>query len=140
MFELYGNDRLSEWRKLREDIQNSSTPFEDVVSLWCKAPFVSHYLDPHDRASWPDPWRLILDNKFDKLSIALGMLYTLKLTQRFSSTEFKIHMSIPQKIYDPDFFISVEEKFYLNFLYGTVTEACNADHDHRIIWSGNDLP
>lgn len=140
MFDLYGNDRLSEWRKLRESLENSQTPFDDVVALWCKAPFVSPYLDPYNCSNWPDPWKLVLDNKFDNLSIALGILYTLKLTQRFSDTEFKIHMSVSPKKSDSEFFVSAEEKFYLNFLYGTVTEACNTGENYRIIWTGNNLP
>ena len=92
MFNLYGNERLTSWKQFRDTLEISTSPFEDVAELWSHAPFVSAFINPHTSESWPDPWHLIIDGKFDDLAIVLGMLYTLKLTKRFADAEFVIHM------------------------------------------------
>jgi hypothetical protein len=97
VFDLYGKERLIEWKKIRADLEHSSTPYHDVLKLWRKAPFVNPYIDTKDPDSWPDPWRLVLDSKYDNLAICLGMLYTLKLTERFMDATFEIHKSAGQE-------------------------------------------
>ena len=82
------------------------------------APYVSPFLDPSDPDSWPDPWKLILDGKYDNLAISLGMLYTLKLTDRFKNMDFQIYLSQNKK--EPDFFLTVGDLGVLNMSYGSV--------------------
>ena len=116
MFNLYDNDRLIEWKKFRDSIETSQTPLEDVAILWSQAPFVSPYLNPNQPDEWPDPWHLVLNSKLDELAIVLGMLYTLKLTQRFIGSQFEIHMStVPRLIY-----LLVVDNFVLNLEYRSV--------------------
>jgi hypothetical protein len=116
VFNLYDNDRLIEWKKFRDSIETSQTPLEDVAILWSQAPFVSPYLNPNQPAEWPDPWQLVLNSKLDELAIVLGMLYTLKLTQRFIGSQFEIHMStVPRLIY-----LLVVDNFVLNLEYRSV--------------------
>ena len=119
MFDLSAQDRLTEWRRFRDNLENSDTPLEDVAELWSRAPFVSSYLDPNHPDLWPDPWHLILDNKLDDLAIVLGMLYTLKLTQRFMNFHFEIHMSTLEKQKEKNYFLVVENAV-LNLEYGSV--------------------
>ena len=97
MFDLIGNDRIAEWKNFRNGIETSSTPLQDVVLFWSKAPFVNSYLDCADPLKWPDPWRLVIDNRYDDLAISLGIAYTLKLTTRFMNEQIEIHMSILEK-------------------------------------------
>jgi hypothetical protein len=120
-FNLYGIDRLAEWKRFREELESSPDPLHDVVKLWSKAPFVSPYLDPSDSSSWPDPWRLIIDLKLDHLAIVLGMLYTLQLTKRFMNSRFEIHMSMPTDRKDPDYFLSVERLYLLDHQNCSIT-------------------
>jgi hypothetical protein len=116
VFNLYDNDRLIEWKKFRDSIETSQTPLEDVAILWSQAPFVSPYLNPNQPDEWPDPWHLVLNSKLDELAIVLGMLYTLKLTQRFIGSQFEIHMStVPRLIY-----LLVVDNFVLNLEYRSV--------------------
>ena len=108
MFDVSGTERLTEWRKIRDDLQNSSSPYNSVLEVWKRAPLVNPYLDPNDPGSWPDPWHLILDNRYDELALALGIVYTLGLSERFMSTEIEIHMSISEdKI--TDYFVVCED-------------------------------
>ena len=120
MFNLHGNDRLAEWKRFRNQIEVSSCPLQDVANLWSTAPFVPNYLNPYDNNHWPDPWRLILDGRFDNLAICLGMLYTLQLTQRFMHSQYEIHMSNIPKMKDPAFYLSIDRSFILNYTYKQV--------------------
>lgn len=141
MFDNYGNQRLIKWKQFRDQLEQGSDPFQQVVDLWCTAPLIGQYLDPYDQTVWPDPWRLILDDKFDNLSIALGMLYTVKLTTRFMDADCKIHMSIVPKDIEPHYFVSINDTDYLNRFYRRATTLIEHDNtDYRIIWQGKDLP
>ena len=115
MFDLYGNDRLTEWKKFRDSLETVPNPLEEVSKLWSRAPFVNHYLDPQCPSEWPDPWHLILDGKLDDLAICLGMLYTIKLTQRFMATVCEIHMSMLPKDSSPRFYLVVDNTYVLNY-------------------------
>jgi hypothetical protein len=121
VFDVYGNDRLVAWKEFRDSLEISEHPLEDVAKLWSSAPFVSAYLDPQNPSEWPDPWHLILDLRLDNLAIALGMLYTIKLTQRFIDTKCEIHMSILSNN-EPTYLLIVDEKHVLNFEYRNVVD------------------
>jgi hypothetical protein len=109
VFDLYGTERLIEWKKFRDDLENSQTPFSDVLELWSRAPFVESFLDPKNIGEWPDPWHLVLDGRFDDLALILGIMYTLKLTQRFMGSKFEIHMSMSQKENRDCFYLIVDD-------------------------------
>lgn len=129
VFNVYNTERLIEWKKLRDTLETSQTPLDDLMQIWRLAPFVSPFLDPNDSTSWPDPWRLVLDGKFDNLAICLGMLYTVKLTQRFMTSNFEIHMSIDQK--ETDYYLKVDHVF-LDYTTNTLTS--NLEKTTSIIW------
>lgn len=137
MFDLYGNDRLIQWKKFRDSIETSPTPLEDVVGLWSRAPFVSPYLNPLTPEQWPDPWHLVLDSKLDELAIVLGMLYTVKLTQRFIRSQFEIHMSSMKENNYNQYFLLVDDHA-LNLEYGLVSPAAQTKSlQTSIIWTNN---
>jgi hypothetical protein len=135
VFNLYDNDRLIKWKQFRDSIETSQTPLEDVVHLWSRAPFVSPYLNPLTPDLWPDPWHLVLDSKLDELAITLGMLYTLKLTQRFIESRFEIHMSTSKENKYNQYFLVVDEHV-LNLEYGCVLPATRVESlETSIIWT-----
>jgi hypothetical protein len=96
---------------------------EDVAELWGHAPFVSPYLDPQLPTEWPDPWHLMLDLRLDDLALVLGMLYTIKLTQRFIDTNCEIHMSMCPQKKQHQYMLVVGNDRVLNLEYGTVVSA-----------------
>jgi len=124
VFDLYGNERLTAWKQFRDDLETSVRPFEDVAELWSKAPFVSAFINPNKPESWPDPWHLILDGKFDDLAIVLGMLYTLKLTKRFADAEFEIHANEP-KNKTLTYWLVINGKYVLNYNFKEVVTVQN---------------
>ena len=135
MFDLYDNDRLIKWKQFRDSIETSQTPLEDVAHLWSRAPFVSPYLNPLTPDLWPDPWQLVLNSKLDELAIVLGMLYTLKLTQRFIRSQFEIHMSTMKENKHNQYFLLVDNHV-LNLEYGCVLPSTQLESlQTSIIWT-----
>ena len=124
MFDSHGTERLAEWKKIRDTLEKADDPFALVCQVWSKAPFVNQYIDPCDQGSWPDPWHLILDSKFDNLAIVLGMLYTLQLTGRFSNEDYTIYM-IQNLSKNPEFCLQVSDTCVLNLEYGGVSSIEN---------------
>lgn len=136
VFDEYGTKRLAVWRQFREGLEVSPTPLEDVAELWCHAPFVSPYLDPQIPSAWPDPWHLMLDLRLDDLALVLGMLYTIKLTQRFIDTKCEIHMSMCPLNKERQYMLVVGDAQVLNLKYGTVVSADDLKHlDTKTIYS-----
>lgn len=107
MFDLSGNERLIEWRKIRNTINDTDDPYQFVLEVWKKAPLVNQYLDPAQPDSWPDPWHLILDNRYDDLALSLGIVYTLGLSERFMLDQIEIYMSISE---ENNFFVVINNK------------------------------
>ncbi len=135
MFDLYGTDRLADWKKFRDSLETSQTPLEDVAIFWSRAPFVNLYLDSTQPSSWPDPWRLVMEGKYDDLAICLGMLYTIKLTQRFMATPCEIHKSESSEKKDSNFFLVVDNKHILNMEYKRVLPVQPFLINASIIWT-----
>lgn len=75
-------DRILEWRNWRRDLDKLSWQdcLTEVSNVWSLAPRVNHYLSPDIPNEWPTPWELINDNIYCDLSVALGMCYSLLLT------------------------------------------------------------
>ena len=140
MFDFYGNERLTKWKQFRDSLEVSSTPLSDVAELWSRAPFVNAFLDPQQPTSWPDPWHLVIDGKLDDLAICLGMLYTIKLTQRFMNTICEIHKSMLPENHDSKFFL-VADNSLLNYEPRIAHNKAVLDQFQTdIIWSGTALP
>jgi hypothetical protein len=135
VFDLNETNKLQRWKDFRNSLEASSTAFEDVAQFWGKAPFVSNYLDPFDSKSWPDPWQLILNNKFDDLGIALGMCYTLQLTERFKDNKFEIHMSMSQLKRDWRYVLLIDDNTVLNWNFGSVANFNEINSNLTKIWS-----
>lgn len=133
MFDLRGTERLTEWRKIRDGLNSSDDPYQSVLEVWKRAPLVNQYLDPTDPGSWPDPWHLILDNRYDDLALALGIVYTLGLSERFIGQEIEIHMSM----------LDTQRKSYFVIIENTVIDVdCRVtltkdqlSTDSKRIWS-----
>ena len=137
MFDLYDTDRLIKWRQFRDNLETSLTPLEDVTQFWSRAPFVSSYLNPRTPDEWPDPWHLVLNSKLDELAIVLGMLYTLKLTQRFIASRFEIHMSTTEASRYSKYFLVVDNHV-LNLEYGCVLPTVELGKvETSIIWTNS---
>lgn len=136
MFNCYDQDRLAAWKQFRDTLETSKTPFEDVAELWSHAPFVSPYLNYQNPDSWPDPWHLVLDSRLDELAIALGMLYTIKLTERFADTNCKVYRVKEPLAKEHCYALVVDNQYVLNYEYNRVVDLNSLDGlDSILVWS-----
>lgn len=80
-FQFSYNQRLTEWRQLRQLSQ--TLPLDqacvEIDRWWQQAPFVNHHLHWSDQENWPDPWTMLSENLYCPLTRAVGMCYTLLL-------------------------------------------------------------
>ena len=82
VFQLNYYERMRSWRNLRTLIISADleTKCVETDRWWQQAPLVNHYLHWSDTHNWPDPWTLLSDNTYCTLTRALGMCYTLLLS------------------------------------------------------------
>lgn len=136
VFDCYDQDRLAAWKQFRDTLETSKTPFEDVAELWSHAPFVSPYLNYQNPNSWPDPWHLILDSRLDELAIALGMLYTIKLTERFANAHCDVYRVKEPLAKEYSYALVVDNQYVLNYEYNRVVGVNSLDGlDSNLVWS-----
>jgi hypothetical protein len=86
--------RLSDWRKLRKQLEDSIDPFEEVVEFFNKYPHVKFYTDPYDSSTWPTAWELIEEHKLCRFNKILAICYTIQLCDRFKNCKPRITISI----------------------------------------------
>jgi len=133
VFDLHYTEKLKAWKEFRDTLETSPDPLNDVAVFWAQAPFVSKYLDPYNPKDWPDPWRLIMDNRFCDLAIALGMCYTLQLTSRFKESKYEIHMSMSPS--ERRYNLVVDNQAVLNLDYREVSTIDKLPSNSIKIWS-----
>jgi|TARA_B110000858_G_C17754727_1_gene451480 hypothetical protein len=128
MFELRPEDRLSEWRKFRKSIQHLDRMemLQQTTDLWKKAPLVNHYLELDSCDNWPDPWTLLVDNMYCEASRALGMFYTLFLTERFDKRDLSVVIYNSKSGYDTA--VIVCEKYALNIHHQDVVNTTSINN------------
>lgn len=103
---------LKPWIKLRDSLEYSLSPFEDVVEFFQKHPSVKIYTDPYNKLSWPTPWELISENVYCPFNFILGICYTLQLTERFKTCQPKIHIAfdiLDKTVY---YLLIIDDKVY----------------------------
>lgn len=122
MFNLSGLEKIAEWKKFRDSLETIDDPYTACAKFWAQAPFVNLTLNPFCSNKWPNPWELVTQSNYDNLAIAVGMLYTLKLTDRFSNSLFEIVMSNHQEKNNKEFYLVIDNNYVLNYWYSeTVT-------------------
>jgi hypothetical protein len=82
VFQTDYDARLRDWKDLRLTIRQ--IPLDEVCvkvdDWWQQAPLVNHHLHWADSETWPDPWTLLSENMYCTLTRAIGMCYTLLMS------------------------------------------------------------
>jgi hypothetical protein len=125
MFDLDVDSRISAWAELRKKIEISEDPFQDTVDFWSASPFTAfnHHIDPFYVASWPTPWEIIVENKYDDFTRAVMIGYTLLLTDRYKNSNIQIKTLVDidgKKLYNV---VYVDELWVLNYKDAQVVSA-----------------
>lgn len=92
MFNKSIDNRLSDWVSLRQSLEFSLDPLQEVWNFWKLAPFIPYnrHIDSRNHYGWPTPWDIIVDNKYDDFTRALMIGRTLMLTDRYSNSTIEI--------------------------------------------------
>jgi hypothetical protein len=110
MFNKKFEERLELWHQFRLELETSSTPLEDVVEFYSKAPLVSMQVDPYESDTWLDPWELLKENQYCEFSKILAICYSLQLTDRFMAEDFEIHICTNNKEASTHYLLFFQEK------------------------------
>lgn len=127
MFNKPFYDRVRDWRNLRNEAENAEDPFDLVLSFWKTAPISARYADPYDSESWPDPWELLHENIYCEFLQLLAVCYTLQLTERFSSSEFEIHITLDRK-HDTMVYLLFVDNHAIGYYNNERIDASNMQH------------
>jgi hypothetical protein len=127
MFNLSADDRLSAWSQLRQSLETSETPFEDVAKFWSSAPFIPYNrsVDPFNRHAWPTPWDIVVENRYDDFTKALMMAETCKLSTRFKNSSIVIQTMVDSSQNKSYNIVIVNEEKVLNYIDNEVVNAEN---------------
>ena len=92
MFNLSTEDKLSSWATFRSSLEDSDDPLLDVFDFWKSAPFIPYNknIDPYNKKTWPTPWEIIAENRYDDFTRAIMMAYSIKYTQRFNNSVIEV--------------------------------------------------
>jgi hypothetical protein len=92
MFDKSTDEKISEWRSFRTKLSRSKNPFQNLINFWSSAPYIvyNRKIDPYNKHSWPTPWEIIEENKYDDFTKALMMAWTLILTDKFKNSAIEL--------------------------------------------------
>lgn len=117
MFNKNTDDRLSEWAEFRKNLDTVNDPLEAVAEFWNSAPRITHNhkIDPYNYKTWPTPWEIIVENRYDDFCIALMMAYTLKFSDKFKDYNIQVRTMVDKpnnKLYN---LVFVNDEHVLNY-------------------------
>jgi hypothetical protein len=131
MFDKSPDERLSDWSEFRKELDSLDNPLTHLSEFWANAPLVVHNpaIDPYNPKSWPTPWEILYDNKYDDFTLALMMGYTLKLTKKFNDHRIEVRTMVDSsktKLYN---LVYVDDKDILNYDRHIVTTSQEIDNE-----------
>ena len=111
------DDRLSSWAELRNNLETSENPFQDTWDFWCQAPFIpyNNKIDPYHYQSWPNPWSIIVDNRYDDFTKVIMIAWTLKLTNRFQDSNITIQTLVDKQKSTQYNVVIIDEEWVINY-------------------------
>jgi hypothetical protein len=134
MFNRSINERLAEWFKLRNDLEHSDSPLQDVWDFWHVAPFIPYNkkVDAYYIQSWPSPWEIIADNKYDDFTRSLMIAWTLKLTKRFNKSKIEIKTLVDTNNDREYNLVFIDENWIINYNDNGPIESKNLNGSFRL--------
>jgi hypothetical protein len=125
------SERLSLWKKLREDIEELLfyEQLQKIALFFSTAPFGSRTIDYYSPSDWPTPWEILFYGDFCASSISLLIFYTLFLLPGNKNIEL-ILVNDNKDVY---LLPLVEEYFVLNYELGKVNRISDIEKEFKIL-------
>lgn len=98
-------------------LDQSLQPLEDVWSFWKDAPYIpyNNKIDPYYSFGWPNPWEIIVENKYDDFTKALMISWTLKLTKKYQNSAIEIRSYIDSSRKSTYNVVIIDNQWAINF-------------------------
>ena len=111
-------DKLSAWVQFRNNLVNSQDPLKSIAEFWSDTSLIpfNNLVDPYNHHSWPNPWQIIDNNRYDDLTLAVMIGYTIKLTEQFKDSQVEIRTMVDEnrtRLYN---LVYVDNEYVLNYL------------------------
>jgi hypothetical protein len=115
-----------QWRAARAQLSADKTDLEHlqiVIDFWSNALTSAPFLDWDNPTSWPDPWEFMSEMTFDISAIALGIEYTLLLSEdkRWTSDRLELKLVSLMDHSQQLLVLIVDNTYVLNYNYKMVT-------------------
>ncbi len=125
------------WRNFRAQLTEDRSDLDHlqmVSDFWAKAPLVVPYLDWDGPDTWPDPWELVAERKFDASAVSLGMEYTLLLSEdgRWTPDRLQLVLSASADRTRQNLILLVDDRYVLNHYYNVVSDLDDVSKDFVI--------
>ena len=117
MFNQTVESRLTEWANHRRQLDEAEDPLQEVWDFWHQAPFTPHNknVDPYYQQSWPSPWEIIVDNKYDDFTKALMIGWTLKLTKKYQNSKIELRTLVDSACTRQYNLLYVDDNWVINY-------------------------
>ena len=128
MWNQFPYERLRSWHDFRKSISEKTfeEALKDTQHLWSYAPYQAHYLTTDHLENWPGPWELIYENYYCDLAKALGIVYTLYLSEHKPELEIRVYNDPSTK--EQYNLVFVEQgKYVLNYIHDEVVNKTQID-------------
>jgi hypothetical protein len=122
-------DRLGAWAEFRQSLVNSTDVLNDIAEFWSKVKLIpfNHVIDPYNQSSWPTPWDIIAENKYDELTLAIMIGYTIKLSEAYKDNTVTVRTLVDStrtRVYN---LVYVDDTYVLNYDRNSVVKAQDID-------------
>jgi len=134
MWNLLPSERLRCWQEFRKAIgqKTLADALQDTQHLWCYAPYVAHYLTTEHVEAWPGPWELIYENYYCDLAKALGIVYTLSLSDHKLDLEIRVYSNPSNKDQYNLVFVN-QGKYVLNLVHDEVVNKKQVSKELKLV-------
>lgn len=133
MWNLLPYERLRSWHEFRKSISKKSLEeaVKDVQHLWSYAPYQTHYLHVDEVHLWPGPWEFIYENYYCDVAKALGIVYTLYLTDHKPEMDIRVYND-PSTMEQYNLVFVEQGKYVLNYLHDEVVNKKHVNKDLKL--------
>ena len=128
------SERLRFWHDFRKNISTKTLDqaAKDTVHLWSYAPYVAHYLTTDHMELWPGPWELVYENYYCDLAKALGIVYTLYLSDHKPELEIRVYKD-PSTMEHYNLVFIDKGKYVLNLVHDEVVNKAQINKEFKLV-------
>lgn len=128
---------LKLWKELRQQLTQDKTDHQHlqlVTNFWSRTPVGVHALDWDDCSTWPDAWLLMHQNEFDDSAVALGMFYTLILSDddRWTPDRCQLQLIKDDVHSQQKIVLQIDNTWLMNFEYKKIVALNDVINDFYV--------